>query len=339
MRRALVLVCALAVLPVSAQAEVAPPPVEPPPPSDPAMRPPPPGWRLMLSDLTLFRVNPLGLETRGRFGFQKRLYESASRIGMNNFMFAGVYPKLNPASANLAAGVEIQPASMFNLRMLAEVQQYFGTLGFLQSFGSATARYSDHRLKELRDVPGFAPQAAAAFHASIQPMLQMKFGPIAVRSLLQLDFWDMALRDGDVVGYEPTFDTLLPDRGWTLSTDTDVLYVTRRGLVAGLRHTFVRPLYTNRHFGSQAEADAYANDNAHQRLGLFAAYTLRDDGPSRFNKPTVVLIVSWYLTHRWRTGERDDRLAADTTSDDFVSRAFPYLLLGFAFESDFLDVR
>ncbi|MBA3503286.1 MAG: hypothetical protein H0T65_23195, partial [Deltaproteobacteria bacterium] len=36
--------------------------------------PPPKEDRLMFSDLTVFRLNPLGLETRARFGIQKRLY-------------------------------------------------------------------------------------------------------------------------------------------------------------------------------------------------------------------------------------------------------------------------
>jgi len=52
----------------------------------------------------------------------------------------------------------------------------------------------------------------------------------------------------------------------------------------------------------------------------------------------VILIVSWYLNHPWRAGE-PDTIAADERSDDFTSRAFPYFLLGFAFESDFLAVK
>ena len=51
------------------------PPVAPEPPRAgepeiaPADRPPPAGLRLMLSDLTVLRLNLLGLETRVRFGF------------------------------------------------------------------------------------------------------------------------------------------------------------------------------------------------------------------------------------------------------------------------------
>ena len=209
----------------------------------------PPGtWRLMLSSLTVVRVNPIGLEARARFGVQKRLVASDNKLTRNNFMFLGVYPKLNPASAHLAVGGEIQPVSMFNLRATVELQKYFGTFGFLQSFRSPDLNYSDAALDRLATVPGSEPQASTGFHAALAPLLQMKFGPIAVRALAQLDYWDFALRDGDTVAYEATYDTLLPDRGFTLSTDTDVLYTGRPGLAVGIRHSWVHPLYRARHF-------------------------------------------------------------------------------------------
>lgn len=303
--------------------------------AQPADRPPQPAsWRLVLSDLTVFRLNPLGLETRGRFGLQKRLYASEKKIAEDNFGFFGAYPKLNPVSAHLALGGELQPLSMFNLRASAEVQRYFGAIGYLQSFPSANANYSDATLDDLADTA----QAASVFHASIQPMLRARVGPIAIRALLQLDYWDLSLRSGDTTAYEATFDTLLPDRGWTLSTDTDVLYVGRPRLAVGVRHSYVRPLYGREHFADDADEAAYDGDNAHQRIGLFAAYTLRDRGPSRFNKPTLILIASWYLSHRYRTGE-PDTVPANGRPEDYTSRAFPYLLAGFAFESDFLSAR
>ena len=288
----------------------------------------------MLSDLSILRLNPVGIETRGRFGMQKRLYPSKKKIGENNFMFFGLYPKLNPASAHLAVGGEIQPVSMFNLRANAEVQQYFGTFGFLQSFPSPRTNYSDAKLDDLASSSLSTP----AFHVSIQPLLQARFGPVAVRALFQLDYWDMKIRSTDTTAYEATFDTLLPDKGWTLSSDIDVLYTGKPRLAIGVRHSWVHPFYNQSHFIDQVDKDAYDGENAHQRIGLFGAYTLKDKGPSRFNKPTVVVILSMYLKHRFRTGE-PDTLPIDGQPDDYTSRAFPYILVGFAFESDFLRVR
>ncbi len=302
---------------------------------------PPPGeLRLMLSDLTIFRWNPLGLETRARFGFQKRIYYSEKPIGKNNFWYLGTYPKLNPASAQIGVGGELQPASIFNLKVYGEFQKYFGTFGYMQSFSSADANYSDDTLKEMRDDSATPPQKASIVHFSIAPLLQIKVAKnkIALRSLTQLDYWDISkIRSGENTVYEPTFDTLLPDKGWTLAMDNDLLYTGAPNLAVGLRHTWVRPFYRAEHFTDTAAFNAYNNDNEHHRLGLFLAKTLRDDGPSKFNKPTLVLILSWYLTHKYRAGQ-PDVLDPGHTADDYISRAVPYVILGFAFESDFMKV-
>jgi hypothetical protein len=307
----------------------------PSPAPDPSAIPPlPSSWRLTLSDLTLLRVNPLGLETRARFGLQKRLYAPEGKLGANNFMFFGLYSKLNPAAAYVAAGAELQPAAIFNLRAAFGVQKYFKTLGFLQSFSSPNANYSDETLGDNED----SAQAASLLQGSLYPTLQLRFGPIAVRAAAQLDYWSLDVRDGDTSAYEITLDTLIPDDGWTLATDTDVLYLGIPKLAIGLRHSWVHPFYADSAFPTETDRDLYDGDNAHQRLGLFAAYTFHDRGPTRFNKPTLIFIASWYLQHRYRTGE-PDTLPIGGRADDYVSRAFPYLLLGFAFESDFLPVR
>jgi hypothetical protein len=298
----------------------------------------PDGLRLMASDLTILRLNPTGLETRARIGVQKKLYPSAKKITENNFFFAGAFPKLNPASAHLALGGELQPASIFNLRVFGEVSKFFGTFGYLQSFSSANANYSDQTLADNADMPTPAtePEAATSMRFSIQPMLQLKLGKIALRSLAMFDYWNFKTRNA--TAYEPTLDTLLPDNGWTVSTDTDVLYVTDMGLAAGLRHSWVKPMYTSKHFLDASDEAAYDGQNAHQRLGFFGAYTLKDQGPSTFNKPTVILIVSFYLKHKYRAGE-PDTLDPGHDADDYRTRAFPYFIAGFAFESDFIPVQ
>jgi hypothetical protein len=313
-----------------------------PPPADPASPSPklPDGWRFMLSDLTILRLNPIGLETRARFGVQKKLYPSDKKVTENNFFFAGLYPKLNPASAQIALGGELQPASIFNVRVFGELQKFFGTFGFLQSFATANANYSDRVLADNKDSPTplTEVQATTVKHLSIQPMVQLKFGKIALRSLLQFDYWDGDIRSGNVVFYEPTFDTLLPDQGWTFAADNDVLYVTGTGLAAGLRHTYVKPLYNVDHFLGAADENSYDGQNSHHRLGFFGAYTIKDHGPSTFNKPTVILILSFYLKHKYRAGE-PDTIDPGYESGDYRTRAFPYFIAGFAFESDFIPVQ
>ena len=60
--------------------------------------------------------------------------------------------------------------------------------------------------------------------------------------------------------------------------------------------------------------------------GKRATVAYFDEPGEAFNKPTILLLVNWYLDHRWRTG-------AD------VSQAFPYIVLGFAFSGDLIDWR
>lgn len=322
-----------------------PPPQPAPDPFAPMRRwdpdlPPPGGLRLMLSDLTIFRWNPLGLETRARFGLQKRIFYSEKAVAKNNFWYLGTYPKLNPASAQIGLGGELQPLSILNLKVFAEFQKYFGSFGYMQSFASADANFSDNRLKEMRDDPATEPQKATIVHFSIAPLLQIKVAKnkIALRALTQLDYWDIRnVRPGEPTVYEPTFDTLLPNKGWTLAMDNDLLYTGAPNLAVGLRHTWVRPFYKESHFTDAAAFDAYDGQNEHHRLGLFLAKTFRDDGPSKFNKPTFILILSWYLQHKYRGGE-PGTLDPGHTADDYISRGVPYVILGFAFESDFMKV-
>lgn len=300
----------------------------------------------MVSDLTIIRLNPTGLETRARVGMQKKLYRSDTKLGKQNFAFAGIYPKLNPASVHLGIGGEVQPVAALNVKAFVELQQYFGTFGFLQGFTSPAQTYSDDRLKKLADQPDREPQATNVLHVGLAPLLQAKVGPVAVRLLMQLDYWQLALEDGETAAYEPTFDTLLPDGGFTFSTDTDLLYTGKPGLAVGLRHTWVHPLYRASHFADDDLSTSenldvfnrFGSANSHQRLGILAAYTLHDRGPSAFNKPTVLAIASIYLDHRYRTGAPTTLRPGDTSAD-YRGRAFPYLVLGFAFESDLLAAR
>lgn len=283
--------------------------------------------RIVLNDLSIFRYNPLGLESQIRFGWQHKLYEAEdSPARRDNFVFAGTYTRINPASLRVAGMVEFQPLSLLNLRFTAEYIHYYGNFSFMQSRPSAYDSWSDADMKANKTGP-LGNYAASGFHASFEPLLQVKVGPIAVRSRAFLGWFDMNLERGDRVWYESTLDTAIPARGFVFANDLDVLYgmdVGKARLNVGARYTVVAPLYTGEQVLPTQTVDGV--DNSQQRLGVLAAYTLYDEGYTSFNKPTVLLISSWYLTHRFRAGQE-------------VSRAVPYVVLGFAFQSDFLDVK
>jgi hypothetical protein len=279
-----------------------------------------PEWRIVGNSLTVFRWNPLGLESQLRFGVQKRLYLSDKPVLRDNFLHVGIYPRLNPAFLKFGPSIEFQPVSIFNLRAAVEYMQFFGSFGFAQSFPTPGATdYSDSALSRNRDAG--LMYDTRGFHVMVEPFVQFKVGPIALRNRFALEYWNMKLRSGDKVFYEATLDTLVPADGWVITNDLDVIYQTKFKLNIGVRYTVVKPIYKDSDFLPGEEPN---NRNGHHRLGLLAAYTFFDRGYTKFNKPTLLLISSWYLSHRWRTG-------TDT------SAAIPYFILGFAFQTDLLQ--
>lgn len=287
-------------------------------------QPPIPDNRLVINNMTLLRWNPIGLENQTRAGFAHKLYDrDDNRMLRDNFVWGGTYLRTNPASVRAAAMVEVQPLSMVNLRFSAEYMRFYGNFTFVQSRPSATAALSDTDMKANATGP-LANYGSSGVHLTFEPLIQAKVGPIAVRNRAFLGWFDMGLQRGDRVWYEATLDVAVPGKGWVFANDFDVLYQQQRGealLTAGIRVSSVMPQYdaTARLAGESADTLA----NGHHRAGLLAAYTFYDRGYTAFNKPSLLLITSWYLTHRYRTGGD-------------VSQAVPYFVLGFAFQSDLL---
>jgi len=297
----------------------------------PATDPQPPATRLVLNNLLAFRGNPLGLEDQLRAGLQRRLYTSSSTILRDNFFFGGIYPKVNPAFVKLGPSLEIQPVSVFNLRLAAEFVGYYSTFGFLQSFRSPGEDYSDSALRAGSNATPKRNYATRGGHLMIEPTVQFKIGPIVLRDKLAVEYWQMRTREGDRVFYDVTLDTLISDAGWVVQNDLDALYVhefknwkgSLRGarLTAGVRYTVVKPIYGAADFAPGDDKDLARN--GHQRVGPLAAFTFFDRGYTSFNKPTAILIANWYVSHRFRTGTD-------------VSAAVPYVVAAFAFQSDLL---
>jgi hypothetical protein len=291
----------------------------------------PPAQRLLLTSLTAVRYNALGLYEQLRIGGQWQLYQHDSALLRDNFLHLGLIANLSPSYARAGPMVEVQPASIFSLRAYGEFLGYFTTFNYLQSFQTPDAVWSDSALRARAPTDSYSTWGV---HVGVEPILMARLplgaaGWLAAKNKLAFEYWFMGLRTpaggrADTVFYEGGLDMLISGNGWVVQDDLDLVFQTRFGLTVGARYSATIPLYTPGDFSNLGEAQAYANGNVNQRLGLLAAYTFFDHGFAQFDRPTIILIANWYLQSRFRAG-------AD------VSRAVPYLALAFSFQSDLLQ--
>lgn len=288
--------------------------------------PPIPRYRILATNILGGSYNSEGIEEQLRLGAQMRLYESKSPAFRDNFVFLGINPRVNPTATRLGPSFEIQPLSVFNLKMNLEFVDYFGSLGTIQSFPSALDDFSAStrdRNKELGR--GYGAKGA---RFSITPFVQIKVGPIALRNRFTFEYFAIDLRGGDRVFYEPAYDTMLAGHGKMISDDLDVFYIkdlpaggffSHGRIAAGVRYSAFKPLFDSNDF--RPGEDRSREKNEMQRIGPIVAFSLFDDGYSKFHEPTIVAMAQWYAAQRNRTG-RD------------MDQAVPYLVLAFVFQSD-----
>lgn len=282
----------------------------------------PPQHRLAYKNLTALRYNPLGLLDDARFMYRLRLYQSESKALRDNFIGVGIAPTFSPAMLKIGPYVEINPATVFGLWAAVQFVQYFGSFNLLQSFPGAQSNFSDTAIRDQ----GASRQPTNGFEVTIGANLNLKFGPVVLRSFARAIYGSMKLRPGDRVYYDQFYDVLMPNQGWSITNDLDLLgqfFMNR--IVAGVRYTLTVPLYARtRHYDPDDPVQQV--NNAMHRVGPLLGYTFFSEDGAGFNNPTVFLLVQWWAQHRWRTG-------ADTPA------ALPLMGLGFQFTGDFLPIK
>jgi hypothetical protein len=282
---------------------------------------PPPRHRLFYQNLFALRYNPLGAFEELRLSYRYRLMDSESILLRDTFAGVGIVPGLSPAFGRLGFFAELQPLTMLALTAQYDLIRYFGAFKVMQSFPDARSEFSDTELEHLSDAK--RTYVTTGRQLTLGALLQAKVGNVVFRSNFRFAYVDMELRAGDTVYYDILYDILAPGRGWLLVNDTDLLYQTSFGLTAGVRYSAGHAFYEDSELPPGAE-----NRNAPiQRVGPFLAYTFfRKEGNARFNNPTVVLLVQWWLSHRYRTG-------AD------VSQGVPLLGIAFLFNGELWGSR
>lgn len=286
---------------------------------------PQPAQSIAYRNITAVRVNPLGLVNFARASYRFRLYESESDVLKQNYVGIGAAGGISPAWGRIGILAEVQPLTILRLYAQYEFIGYYGTFDLFASFPSATSDFSDSTIGTRAEQDATEAYSTTGSLLTLGATLQLKVGPIAVRSLFRAARTNYTLRSGDRVYYDQIFDMLMPDNGWMVVNDLDVLAVLQPGttqLAAGIRWSYSHSFYNDEHFTGPADQAAAPNNDIH-RIGPLLAWQIRNNPGARFDRPTLILLAQWHLKHRWRTG-------AD------VTQALPYIGLAFSFQGDLL---
>ena len=303
-----------------------------PPPPPPA--PLPHKHRLYYLNLTAARLNPIGLVNGFTMDYQYRLYDEPSLLKNGSYLGLGVQPIVSPALARVSALLTVQPLAILRLRASIGVLAHFGTFDHLQSFDSPRDEYDSF----LLDTNTEAGESSVGYQAELGALLQAKVGPVAVRNEVKFLHTNTPLGDQDGDGrpddvfYYVQDDIMIAGTGWHFTNDTDLLYLTKFGLTAGVRATYVRAFYPDSAYEPGERRGGVPNDTF--RVGPLLAYTIYDKPQKkpRFNKPSILLISQWFARHNYRT--------AGVPKDEVIdvwdgARGAPYFILGFSFEGEF----
>lgn len=286
---------------------------------------PQPEVEVRYQSLTALRVNPLGLVSFLDLTGRLRLYEHDSVVLMQNFAGIGMTGGLSPAWGRVGVLAEVQPLTILRLYASYELVGYFSSFNLFASFPSPYSDFSDSAIRERSNQAGLASYETYGGLLSLGANVQVKLGPIAARNLLRVQHSSFDMRAGDRVFYDQISDLLVPNDGWTLTNDVDVLGMLDFGLTIGARWTYSHAFYDASHY-LPGEDPTFVPETDIHRLGILGAYTFEDNQGARFDRPTIILILQWHLVHRYRTG-------AD------VHVAAPYAALAFQFTGDLLSPR
>jgi hypothetical protein len=290
----------------------------------PAFAEPPPRQAptLTYDNLLAVRMNPLGGGDELRLRYRIPLYGSDRAVLAQNFFGIAPAVMVAPAFVKLGLGVELAPLSVLHFYAGYEPTAYFGDLGALHSYPSANADYGSGAFDKSPSTAGATTYAAFLHQVVLSGTLQLAYRGFAFRSTLKALYVSAGTRNGDPVFYDTLYDVLLPKNGWMLQSDTDLLYVSKIRLTAGVRFSLLHTWYP-----ASAFLPGEATDNPNtpiSRIGPLVAYTFFERHHGAFDAPTLVLVTGWYLEHRYRTGE-------------LVSQGIPFVTLGFMFKGSFLD--
>ncbi|MEM6990177.1 MAG: hypothetical protein AAF721_06765 [Myxococcota bacterium] len=290
--------------------------------------------RFVYSNITALRYNPLGFVNDFQMGYRLQLIDKNTTLFKDSHISLLGHMWFSPAFGRIGPILEIQPLAILKLNATYDGVGYFGTFNLAQSFESPHADYSDTAIANNGEA--LLNQATTGRLATLSALLQAKVGRIAVRDNAVFYYVDLNLRRDPVTGREDpvvfsqTIDMLMPNEGWTMTNDADFLYLFDFGLTLGARYTYTLPFYRDSDF-LPGESTENPNGPTH-RVGPAVLYQppkwsakaaeRHNHSRKRWRKPTAILLMQWWVQHRFRTG-------VDSHP------GIPYVVLGLRFEGDF----
>ena len=281
-----------------------------------------PRHRLIYTNLTAARYNPLGLVNEFKVGWRYQLINKPGALYKDSYIAAYVHTFLNPAFGRVGPMIEISPLTIINVGAIYNYVGYFTTFDQLLSFPSPTVNYDDDELADLGNDGQGLNYAGHGHYVTLFALLQAKVWKIALREQPKFYYASFDLRGDGRVYYDQTLDILHPNDGWVFTNDLDLIYLFDFGLKLGARYTATHAFYQEKHFFPGEPVTRGVNSPTH-RIGPAALYTFYAKPERRFNEPTILLLVQWWARHRWRTGED-------------VHPGVPYLVLAFLFKGNLL---
>ena len=259
--------------------------------------------RLYYTHLDVVRYNPIGLESRNGLFIHQTLTNSESLLFGHSYVSPGVLVSVNPAYLRVGPAIEVEPIALLKLRAAYEGALFFGT--FDQVLSEPGVPDPSLFTDDARSARGDEAYGTTGHHVQLDATLQAKVWRIVVRSNLTAEWWNVDLREGDDVFFNLGADSVIPDGGWVISNNADLLYMQGH-LIFGGRLSSVWP-----QLGGVKRYD-------HHRAGPLAAWVIHDAQDKKLEKPTVFANVAWYLSHRSRLGP------------------IPYVVAGFAVKTNLL---
>lgn len=289
--------------------------------------------RFVYTNLTAVRYNPLGLLNELTIGYRLQLIDKNTTLFKESFLKLNFHGYVTPAFGRVGPSIQFQPLAILNLTATYDGIGYFGSFDLAQGFPSPRSDYSDTAI-EQRGQDGLNTATRGRL-VTLSALLQAKVGRVAVRDNAKGYYLDLDLRTDpttgrqDTVSYSQTLDILMPNAGWAMTNDADLLYLFDWGLTLGARYTLTKAFFRDSDFLPGESTDDPIGLT--HRVGPAVLYTPKkwaakaaerhNHSRKRWRKPTAILLLQWWAKNPNRSG-----------SD--VSAGVPYLVLGFRFQGD-----